>query len=212
MKIPKRSTFSIASGTSAADLLRILNLENTDYKVIYFESVNSNTGTVTKPVGSTILLDQLDSGADAYVNTIANLKPTGSSPVDAGSNTITVTSFDVNGNYVLSGTPTSFPVALIYVIKTPSISLPNSLVSNRLDIEGSSSLSSGGYTIKDSFIPTLGQTIFALTGSVSLVENPMLFLNGLEQKRNTDYTAYLSVLTWTSIPLDSSDTITIYYT
>lgn len=126
---------SIGGGTSPADEARITNLENNVYKITYFESVSAATGSVTKPVGSTILTDQFAGGVDAYVSTIVNGQPTGIFPVTAGGGVIDVTSFDTAGAYVLSGTPSAYPVAIIYLISIPALYLPNAVVANRLDLE-----------------------------------------------------------------------------
>ncbi len=114
---------------------RITNLENHEYKITYFESVGTATGTVTKPVGSTILLDQFAGGVDAYVSTIVNGQPTGIFPQTAGGVIVDVTSFNTAGDYVLSGTPSAFNVAIIYIIKIPALYLDNAVIANRLDIE-----------------------------------------------------------------------------
>lgn len=96
---------------------RVSALENNEYEVIYFESVNSSTGTVTPPAGATIRLDQFQSGADAFVSTIFNGQPTGDLPRTAGGVDVDVSSFDSLGNYVLTGVPSSYPVAIIYIFK-----------------------------------------------------------------------------------------------
>lgn len=92
------------------------SLGNNVYKVAYFASITSNSGTITKPTGSTIILDEFAGGVDAYVNAIANGEPTGENPLDANGVEVDVSSLDASGNYTLSGTPASYPVALIYII------------------------------------------------------------------------------------------------
>jgi len=89
---------------------------NNEYKIAYYQEISSSTGTITVPTGATILLNQLAGGADALVSTIDGV-PTGSFPQTSGGVQVDVTSFDSSGNYVLSGTPSSYPVALIYWLK-----------------------------------------------------------------------------------------------
>ena len=90
--------------------------DSNEYKVAYYQEINATSGTITIPTGATILLNQLAGGADALVSTI-DVVPTGSLPQTAGGVQVDVTSFDGSGNWVLSGTPSSYPVALIYWLK-----------------------------------------------------------------------------------------------
>jgi len=99
---------------------RISTLEANEYKVTYWASISSNSGTITKPTGSTIIVDGFSSGIDALVETIVNGQPSGFSPVTAGGAYVTVSSFDANGNYTLSGTPSATPVALLYILTIPA--------------------------------------------------------------------------------------------
>ncbi len=122
-------------GGGAALEARVAYLEANEYKVSYYAEINAASGTITKPTGSTILLDQLAGGADAYVSTISNGKPTGTFPQTAGGAVVTVSSFDTSGNFTLSGTPSGFPVALIYVLKIAAVGWQNLTTANILDLE-----------------------------------------------------------------------------
>ncbi len=125
-----------AGATTPADVTRITNLENGTKKVTYFESVAAAPGTVTVPTGGTILLDQFEAGIDAYVSTIVNGQPTGIFPKTAGGVEVDVSSFNASGNFVLTGTPSAFPVAIIYKF---SISVINYNLhvnqTNEIDVE-----------------------------------------------------------------------------
>lgn len=114
---------------------RMTILENNEYKVAYFQSVSSASGTITKPTGSTILTDQLAGGVDAYVSTISNSQPTGEFPQTSGGDVVTVSSFDTTGAYTLSGTPSSFPVAIIYMLKISAANYSNLVTANILELE-----------------------------------------------------------------------------
>jgi hypothetical protein len=96
---------------------QINNLANNEFKIVYYAEINAANGAITKPANSTIMLDQFFGGIDAVISTISGGKPTGEMPVTAGGTLVDVTSFDALGNFVLSGTPSSFPCALIYTIK-----------------------------------------------------------------------------------------------
>lgn len=107
-------------GMTPSELARLEYLETNEYKITYWASITTNSGSITKPTGSTIILDALSSGVDALVETIVNGQPSGFSPVTSGGAYVTVSSFDTSGNYTLSGTPSATPVALLYVITIPA--------------------------------------------------------------------------------------------
>lgn len=97
---------------------RVTSLEETYVKAYWFESIASGTtGTITAPVtGATFVLNEWSAGVDALASTISSGVPTYVSPVTAGGTPITVT-FDSAGAYVLSGTPSAYPVAVIFVYR-----------------------------------------------------------------------------------------------
>lgn len=133
IKNPRRIYSPPGSDPSLAT--RVTILENNEYKITYFTEISSSTGTITIPTGATILLDQFQSGADAYVSTIQNSQPTGIFPQTGGGVTVDVSSFDALGNYTLTGTPSSYPVALIYILKIKAKDYANLTISNILDLE-----------------------------------------------------------------------------
>ena len=96
---------------------RVTALEDTYVKAAWFEQVDSGTtGTVTLPTGATIVLDEWAGGVDALASTMSGGIPTYRSPTTSGLATITAT-LDGSGNYTLSGTPSAYPVAVVYVYK-----------------------------------------------------------------------------------------------
>lgn len=100
---------------------RIGEIENdtTIYQV--FQSVISGTsGTVTKPEGSTIILNKYEAGIDAIITGMSSGVPT-DSPIYSDSGSIITCTFDISGNYVLSGTPSSYPVGLVYFISISAL-------------------------------------------------------------------------------------------
>ena len=114
---------------------RVTILENNEYKITYFTEISSSTGTITIPTGATILLDQFQGGVDAYVTTIQNGQPTGVFPQTGLGVAVDVTSFNSLGDYTLSDTPSSYPVALIYILKIKAIDYSNLVITNILDLE-----------------------------------------------------------------------------
>lgn len=105
-------------------LSSVTNLENNEFKYLYWQAVSSNSGTVAIPTGATILLGEIE-GFNALVETISSGKPTGNSPVTSGGSPIIVSSFGTGGNYILSGTPSAYPVAVLFVFKIKSKFISN---------------------------------------------------------------------------------------
>jgi hypothetical protein len=96
----------------------VIALEDKYVKATWFETINSGTsGTLTPPTGGTIMLDQWSAGVDCVTSTISGELPTYQSPLTAGGVIVTGT-LDSLGNWSLSGTPSPYPVALIYVYKS----------------------------------------------------------------------------------------------
>lgn len=118
-------------------ITNVTYLQNNEYKITYFAEINATAGAITKPTGSTILLDQFAGGIDAYVSQITNGQPTGDFPTDSNGAMVDVTSFDASGNFVLSGTPSAYPCALIYIIKISASDYQNLTTANILDAESS---------------------------------------------------------------------------
>jgi hypothetical protein len=110
-----RKIFTGGGGDTTAIDNRVTVLENNEKRVTYFYPIPSGTsGTVSLPTGATIQLDELYEAEDAYLTTIVNTRPGHDSPETAGGVIVDVSSFDALGNYTLDGTPSAYPVALIY--------------------------------------------------------------------------------------------------
>lgn len=159
-------------GSDPALEARVAILESNERKVVYFESVMAESGQVTPPTGATILLNQLPAGADALVSTISSGIPTGIPPQTAGGAIVDVATFDTMGNYTLTGTPSAFPVAIIYYFKISDLDWQNiTLDPNVLeDVEMS--------TLEVGVTPTtatVGSIFFAGVARVFEQNNAMLF-------------------------------------
>ena len=105
-------------------LSSVTNLENNEFKYLYWQTISSISGTVTIPTGATVLLSEIE-GLNALVETISAGKPSGNSPVSSGGSPVVIGSFDASGNYTLSGTPSAFPVAILFVFKIKAKDLSN---------------------------------------------------------------------------------------
>lgn len=188
-KIRKRDSIS---GMLPSELARLVTLENNEIKVAYFESVSGSTGTVTKPVGSTILLDQFPGAIDAYTSTLNSGEPTGKNPITAGSVIVDVTSFDALGNYILSGTPGSFPVAIIYILKIKAKDFSVLSINNIIE---SVSLTQSYQKIKYSGVIDGANNIFVFDHTPSA-----FYWGGQLQTEGSDYTLSGNTITMTTPP------------
>ena len=82
-----------------------------------FATISSGTsGSVTLPPNSQVVLDDFGGTTDAIITTEQGGKPTFESATTSAG-VIIATTFDSAGNYVLSGTPASYPVAIVYRVQ-----------------------------------------------------------------------------------------------
>jgi len=124
----------------------ITNIKNYEFKILYYASINTGTGTITKPTNTDIILNDFPQGYDAVVETIVNGEPTGEIAKTAGGVPITVTSFDISGNYTISGTPSAFPIALLYVLKVKSQYMSNLTFDNIIESQNLSAAAASNIT------------------------------------------------------------------
>lgn len=110
------------SWVGGASDARLTVLEGKYVRTSRFASIGSGTsGTLTLPSNSTIIENDFGgSGLDCVTSKISGGKPTFESAVTSGNVVITAT-LDTSGNYVLSSTPSSYPIALIFRIQQTQI-------------------------------------------------------------------------------------------
>lgn len=89
---------------------------NVNKAIWYYEVGSGTTGTVTPPSGGTIKLDEFASGVDALCVGMSGAGgfPTWQAVTTAGGLVVAVT-LDGAGNFVLTGIPASYPVAVVFV-------------------------------------------------------------------------------------------------
>lgn len=112
------------NGDSGLDVRTALNemtgeLYAIELKTEWFEEIASGTsGTLSAPTGGTILLNEWADGVDALTSEMdaAENLPSYITPVESDGTPITAT-LTAGGAWTLSGTPVSYPVAIIYVYK-----------------------------------------------------------------------------------------------
>jgi hypothetical protein len=87
-------------------------------KAVWYTEISSGTtGQITVPAGATIQLNEFASGVDALCVAMSGVGglPTWETVEEADTTTVAVSSFDGEGNYVLSGVPSAYPVAVVFV-------------------------------------------------------------------------------------------------
>lgn len=150
-------TWNPYSSTDPTVTARITNLEDKYVRTSRFITINSPTtsGTVTLPSGSIVVLDDFGGTVDAVISGASGGRPTFTNVYSSGS-TIISTSFNSSGNYVLSGTPSSYPISLIYRVRQKL----KDFDSTSLDIIGDPDYGSypGDYVLKTGDIMT-GQLV-----------------------------------------------------
>ena len=101
---------------------RITSLEDTYVRACWFEEIASGTsGTLTLPTSGSVVLNQWEGNMDALASKISSSWPSFESPVNAGGTVITAM-LDASGNWTLSDTPSSYPVAIIYIYRVKLVS------------------------------------------------------------------------------------------
>lgn len=96
---------------------RVSTLEDKYVRTTRFAAIGSGTsGSVTLPSNSTVVLDDFGGTVDAVITTMSGGRPTYTAAVDAGSSAISTT-FNSGGAYSLSGTPSGYPVGIIYRVQ-----------------------------------------------------------------------------------------------
>ena len=95
---------------------RITVVEDKYVRVLWFEQINSGTtGTVTPPAGATIVLDQWAAGIDAVTSTITSGQRPDFISAKTAAGVIITTTMDASGNWTISGAPSAYPIAILYV-------------------------------------------------------------------------------------------------
>lgn len=121
-----------------------VNLDN-EYE-IFSIIASGTTGTISPPNHGSIVLDQYPGAGDCLV---LKVDPVSNRPIDDPARTvagaIVTSTFNGAGDYVLSGTPSAYPVALVYQVvindQYKAANLPNSSILNETLFTGSSVIS-----------------------------------------------------------------------
>lgn len=112
-----RGIIPSAGGVDPALDGRVTTLENIQYEYEVFTSIASGTsGTITYPTGSALVLGEY-AGQNAIVTVLdANGRPIDQAAKTAAGAVVTAT-LNAGGSYTLSGTPSAYPVGLVYQLR-----------------------------------------------------------------------------------------------
>lgn len=102
------------------DTYRIRDLENKTFSVPWYETVwTGTTGTIAPPTGGTVILNQWGGNVSAICSTMTpGQTPTGITARTSAGVDISVT-ISTTGRWALSGTPSAYPVAILYFYSVP---------------------------------------------------------------------------------------------
>ena len=95
---------------------RVEILEEKYVRSTRFKIVSEISGIIEAPPFSTIVLDDFGGSVDAVVSEVDEGKPT-FGPIYTSAGVMVGVGFDSNGNYLLTGLPEKFPIAIIYRVK-----------------------------------------------------------------------------------------------
>jgi hypothetical protein len=175
-----------------------------------FASIASGTsGTVALPGASTVVLNDFGGGTSALICTEVSSRPTFQTAVTTTGVLITAT-FDSLGNYTLSGTPSAYPVDIIYRVRQKIV-----------DFDSTSSSIIGDYATED-VIPTQVQAnkvaVFTGTNTITTANTTTTEINyvsgvtsAIQTQLNTKQTAG-SPVTITSLASPSNTQRGIVFT
>jgi hypothetical protein len=106
----------VGSGTVYLPPGNLTKLENIYVRSTRFATISSGTsGAITLPSNSIVVLDDFGGTTDAVVSTLETRPAL--LPVYTAGGVLVATTFDADGNYVLSNAPASYPIALIYRVQ-----------------------------------------------------------------------------------------------
>ena len=117
---------SSGGGGDTTELVqRIAAMEDTTYEYELWQSIGSGTsGTISIPEGAVIRLDQYPNAGDCLiVKCDAAGRPVDEPAGHANGTAITAT-LDTSGQFVLSGVPKSYPVAIVFQVALPQKAIP----------------------------------------------------------------------------------------
>lgn len=105
---------------------RVEDLENTEYLYEIYENIIAGTaGTVTIPTNTTIQLNRYRDAGDCIITRVdGNSRPYDRAAREADGTVITST-LDAGGNYLLSNPSGTYPVSIVYTVKSAAIDIPN---------------------------------------------------------------------------------------
>jgi len=141
---------------------RIAALEDKYVKALWYAEISSGaSGTITPPTGGTIVLNEWGNDVDAVISTIVTGKKPDFISAKTSVGAIVTATLAANGAWTISGTPSAYPIALVYVYETKLVNFDRA--SSLYDEEF-------GQAVNPTDSPTfVGLTLSGLTASLPVV-------------------------------------------
>jgi hypothetical protein len=146
-----------------------------------FAIISSGTsGTITIPQASSVVLDDFGGTTDAVVSQVSGGKPNYVSAVTS-LGAVVATTFDSNGNWAFTGTPSSYPVAIIYRVqqKLRNFDSTSSDIVGGIDLLSSGTVGGSNTYIQYNDLGTLaGDSSFTFDKTNKLITSPSIYAPG----------------------------------
>ena len=176
------------SGGDASLPNRVLNLENNEYKVTYYEIISGASGSLTLPTGATINAGEFGLSGNCILSKIdGSNKPTFESPKTSGGTIVTASLNVSTGAWVASGVYTDVNVALIYSIKIKAVYYSNLTYANIIETVDDN----GDFLNKNNNLSDLNNAITARTTNLKMYD---MFLTTGNQTTTSDVAANITDL------------------
>ena len=95
---------------------RIVALEDKYVKALWYAEIGSGTsGTITPPTNGTIVLNEWGNDVDAVTSTIVTGKKPDFVSAKTSAGAIVTATLGSNGAWTISGSPSAYPIAIVYV-------------------------------------------------------------------------------------------------
>lgn len=173
-----------------------------------FVSIGAGTsGTASLPLNAEVILDDFGGTVDAVVLQISGGKPV-VLPALTATGVVVAATFDSSGNWTFSGTPSSYPVALVYRVRTTlaNFDSTSSDIWGEPGVVGVEPVGNGGtglstYTAADMLYATSTNVLGKLAGNTTATKKFLGMTSSVPAWAQPDFTDLTGTASAAQIPL-----------